>query len=77
LSSKNSAGKTTTAHATTCNQLNAGLRQLGHFIFHSGKTVPQFWQDQMILGINCYLLAAAAWRPRRAALLLIGNAIRH
>jgi hypothetical protein len=67
LSSKTSAGKTTAAHATTCNQLNAGLRQLEHFIFHSGKTVPQFWQDQMILGIDFYLLAAAARRLRRDA----------
>jgi hypothetical protein len=47
------------APAAICNQLTAGLRQFGHFIFHSGRTVPQLWQDQMILGICCYLSAAA------------------
>jgi len=80
LSSKNSVGKATATHATTCNQLNAGLRQLGHFIFHSGKTVPQFWQDQIILGIDCYLWPLRPWRPRRsgfAAALPLSDAICH
>jgi len=53
-------GSTIAAPAAICNQLTAGLLQFGHFIFHSGRTVPQLWQDQMILGIRCYLSAAAS-----------------
>ncbi len=45
------------APAAICSQLTAGLLQFGHFICHSGRTVPQFWHDQMILGI------VATFRP--------------
>jgi hypothetical protein len=31
----------------TCNQLIAEQWQLGHFIFHSGNSVPQSWQYQI------------------------------
>ena len=48
LSSKKSAGTTTTAPIIKCNQLSAALWQLEHFIFHTGSTVPQLWQDQII-----------------------------
>ena len=50
LSSKKTAGKTTTTPMTTCNQLRAALRQLEHFIFQTGRTVPQFGQDQITFG---------------------------
>jgi len=56
-------GNTIAAPAAICNQLTAGLLQFGHFIFHSGRTVPQLWQDQMILGIRCYLWPPPAVAP--------------
>ena len=34
------------------NQLISLRRQFEHLIFHSGSTVPQLEQDQMILGID-------------------------
>jgi hypothetical protein len=34
------------------NQLNSLRRQFEHLIFHSGNTVPQLEQLQMILGID-------------------------
>lgn len=37
---------------TTWNQLKFLRRQFEHVIFHSGSTVPQFGQLQMILGID-------------------------
>jgi hypothetical protein len=34
--------------AVMCNQLIAGFLQLGQRIFHKGKIVPQYSQDQII-----------------------------
>jgi len=33
-----------------CNQLSARRLQLEHFIIQSGRTVPQWEQDQIIFG---------------------------
>jgi hypothetical protein len=40
-----------------CNQLTVGFLQLEHFIFHSGRTWPHSWQDQMIFVIFTPLTA--------------------
>jgi len=52
LRNKINKGAAVAIKANTWNQLNSRRRQFEHLIFHSGSTVPQLEQDQMILGID-------------------------
>jgi len=49
FTSKISNGTATTIDTTRCSQLKASRLQFEHFIVQSGRTVPQYEQDQIIL----------------------------
>jgi len=52
LINKINNGTAVAKKTNTWNQLNSRRRQFEHLTFHSGNTVPQFEQLQMILGID-------------------------
>ncbi len=52
LKNKINKGPAAAIKTSTWNQLNSRRPQFEHLIFQSGSTVPQWEQDQMILGID-------------------------